>query len=100
MLVCSINHIIESRIDVFEVMKTQPDKNYKSLRDNIKEKDGDVTYKTTKLNKPQGGRRGVDDEHWIEHYREIYDQKYIQILSGTQTYLHDRFSDLNTPPLC
>ena len=63
LLVCSINHIIESRIDVFEVMKTQPDKNYKSLRDNIKEKDGDVTYKTTKLNKPQGGRRGVDDEH-------------------------------------
>ena len=49
LLVCSINCISESRIDVFELMKTQPGKNYKSLLDNIKEED-DVMYKTTKLN--------------------------------------------------
>ena len=67
---------------MFEVMKTQPGKNYKS-QDNIKEEDGDVIYKTTKLNKPPGGRRGVDDEHSFEHYKEIYDQKFIQILSGS-----------------
>ena len=64
-------------------MKTQPGKNYKS-QDNIKEEDGDVIYKTTKLNKPPGGRRGVDDEHSFEHYKEIYDQKFIQILSGSR----------------
>ena len=57
-------------------------------------------YKTTKLNKLPGGRRGVDDEHSIEHYIEIYNQEFIQILSGTQTSLHDCFSDLNIPPLC
>ena len=101
LLVCSVNCITESRTDVFEVMKTQPGKNYKSLLDNIKEEDGDVMYKTTKLNKPPGGRRGVDDEHLIEHYKQIYDQKFIQILSSTQAHLRDRFSDdLNTPPLC
>ena len=81
-------------------MKMQPGKGYKSLLDNIKEEDGDVMYKTTKLNKPPGGHRCVDDEHSIEHYKEIYDQKFIQILSGKQMYLRDRFSDLNTPPLC
>ena len=100
MLVCSVNRIIESRTDVFEVMKTQPGKNYKSLLDNIKEEDRDVMYKTTKLNKTPGGRRGVDDKHSIEHYKEIKDQKFIQIPSGTQSYLRDRFSDLNTSPLC
>ena len=99
-LVCSVNRIIESRTDVFEVMKTQPSKNYKSLLDNIREEDGDVMYKTTKLKKPPVGRRAVDEEHLVEHYKEIYDQKFIQTLSGTQTYLRDRVSDLNTPPLC
>ena len=78
----------------------QPGKNYKSLLDNTKVEDGDAIYKTTQLNKPPGGRRGVDDEHSIEHYKKIYNQKLIQILSGTQTYLRDHFSDLNTPPLC
>lgn len=87
LLICTINCIIDSRTDVFEVMKTQPDKNYKSLLDNVKEEYGDVTYKTTKLNKPPGGRRGVDEEPSIEHYREIYDQKFIQILSGTCIYM-------------
>ena len=100
LLVCSVNRITESRTDVFEVMKTQPGKNYKSFLDNIKEEDGDAMYKKTKLNKPPGGCRGVDDEHSMEHYKEIYDQKFIQILSGTQTYLRHRFSDLSTPSLC
>ena len=94
MLVCSVNHI-ESRTDVFEVMKTLPGKNYKSLLDY-----GDVMHKTTKLKKPPGRSTGVDDEHSIEHYKNIYDLKFIQILSGTQTYLRNRFSDLNTPPMC
>ena len=80
-------------------MKMQPGKNYKSLLDNIKEEDGDVMYKTTKLNKPPDGHRDVDDKHSIEHCKEIYNQKFIQILSGTQTYFCDHFSDLNTPPL-
>ena len=80
---------MESLVDVFEVMKTQPGKNNKSLLDNIKEEHGNIMYKTTKLNKPPGGWRGVDGEHSTEHYKEIYDQKFIQILSGTQTYLHD-----------
>ena len=71
LVVYSVNCINESRIDVFEVMKTQPGKNYKSLLENIKEEDGDVMYKTIKLNKPPGGRRGVGDEHSIEHYKEI-----------------------------
>ena len=61
LLVCSVNRIIESHIDVFEIMKMQPCKNYKSLFDNIKEEDGDVMYKTTRLNKPPHGRGGVDD---------------------------------------
>ena len=87
LLVCSINCITESCTDVFEVMKTQPAKKYKSLLDHIKEEDGDVTYKTTKLSKPPGGRGGVDEEPSIEHYREIYHQKFIQILSGTRIYM-------------
>ena len=69
--VYSVNCINESRIDVFEVMKTQPSKNYKSLLENIKEEDSDLMYKTIKLNKPPGGRRGVGDGHSIEHYKEI-----------------------------
>ena len=71
MLVCSINHIIESHIDLFEIMRLQPGKNYQSLLDNIKEEDGDVMYKATTLNKPPGGPRGVDDKHSIEHCKEI-----------------------------
>ena len=52
LLVCSINHVIESPpIDVFEVMKMQTGKNYKSIFDNMKEERGDVIYKTSKLNK-------------------------------------------------
>ena len=42
LLVCSINPIIESRIDAFEIMKKQLGKNYKCLLDNIKEEDGEV----------------------------------------------------------
>ena len=41
----------ESPIDVFEVMKMQTGKNYKSIFDNMKEERGDVIYKTSKLNK-------------------------------------------------
>ena len=50
LLVCSINCIVDSCIDVFKVMKTQPSKNYKSLLDNIKEEDGDAMHKANSTN--------------------------------------------------
>ena len=62
-LVCSVNGIIGSCIVVFKVM-------------NIKAEDGDVIYKTAKLNKPPGACRGVDDKHSIEHCKETFDLKF------------------------
>ena len=69
-LVCSVNGIIGSCIVVFKVMKKQ------SGLINIKAEDGDVIYKTAKLNKPPGACRGVDDKHSIEHCKETFDLKF------------------------
>lgn len=85
LLVCSINRIIESRIDVFEVMMTQPGKNYESLLDNLKEENAMFFTR---------------QQHSIDYYKELYNQKFVNILTDTQKYLRDRFNDLNTPPLC
>ena len=77
----------------------QTGKNFKSLLDNTKEEDGDVMYRTTKLKKPPGGRRGVDYEYSTEHYKEIYNQKFIQIFSGSRG-IHVTISVISTLHHC
>ena len=97
LLVCVINHVIESRISVFESLKQHRGSNYKWLFDNIKLGGDAIVYNTTTLNKPCGRQRIADidaDRHSIEHNSELYDGKFRVILSDMQTYLRRCFSDL------
>lgn len=99
LLVCVVNRVIESRISVLESLKQHHGSNYKRLFENLKLEGDDIVYKSTTLNKPRGRRRAdVDadepDRHSIEHYSEVYSRKFEVILSDTQMYLRNRFSNL------